>query len=110
MPPKQKVSISPGDRFGMLTVISECGRNKHGHLQYLVRCDCNKEYVVNRNFLFRRILNAQNVQKNYSKEEETGSIRFGVLSTTGFCYLKKGKIPKVGFCMKLLVCNVETVL
>lgn len=54
MPQKQKVSISPGDRFGMLTVISECGRNKHGHLQYLVRCDCNKEYVVNRNFLFRR--------------------------------------------------------
>lgn len=52
MPPKQKMLVKPGDSFGKLTVLSENGRNKHGHLQYLVRCECGTEYTVARGYLF----------------------------------------------------------
>lgn len=54
MPPKQKTKISVGDKFGSLTVLNECGRNKHRHLQYMVKCDCGKEYMVDRARLFRK--------------------------------------------------------
>ena len=51
----QKMIISNGDKFGMLLVLKEYGRDKFGHLQYLVRCDCGKEYISNRASLFRKI-------------------------------------------------------
>lgn len=53
MPPQQKTTVEPGDRFGSLTVLSEEGRNRHGHRRYLVRCGCGKEYIVPRASLFR---------------------------------------------------------
>ncbi len=54
MAPKQKMLVQPGDEFGSLTILSEEGRNKHGHLQYLVRCECGKQYIVSRGYLFQK--------------------------------------------------------
>lgn len=53
MPHKQKIQIVPGDKFGSLTVLSEEGRANDGHLQYAVKCDCGKQYIVRRGNLLR---------------------------------------------------------
>lgn len=42
MPPK--VSLL-GARVGILTVVSEAGRNQHGHVLWLLRCDCGTETI-----------------------------------------------------------------
>lgn len=49
----QKMKISNGDKLGSLLILKECGRSKFGHLQYLVRCDCGKEYISNRALLLK---------------------------------------------------------
>ena len=49
----QKMKISNGDKLGSLLILKECGRSKFGHLQYLVRCDCGKEYISNRASLLK---------------------------------------------------------
>lgn len=35
-----------GQRFGRLVVIGQAGRNRHGQMMWLCRCDCGKEVVV----------------------------------------------------------------
>lgn len=35
-----------GQRFGMLSVLSEAGRDSHGAVMWNVRCDCGKETVA----------------------------------------------------------------
>ena len=47
----QTFAIEIGKEYGWLTVLSEAGRGKDGHLKYLVRCRCGKEYAVQRGFL-----------------------------------------------------------
>ena len=36
-----------GQKFGRLTVIERCPRNKHGQDMWLCKCDCGKEKVIN---------------------------------------------------------------
>ena len=67
MAPKQKITISPGDKLGSLTVLSESGRTKHGHLQYLVRCDCGNEYIIPRSGLMRDFPKCQECMENTKK-------------------------------------------
>lgn len=55
--PKPKKNIKIGDTIGKLTLLKECERNCRGHLTYLVRCSCGKEYKVARTAFF-----ASNVQ------------------------------------------------
>ncbi len=114
MPPKQKVSISPGDRFGMLTVISESGRNKHGHLQYLVRCDCNKEYVVNRNFLFRYNPKCSECSKKLQQRRRNRKYSVWSIINNWILLSEKGKNSKGGImyeaaCLQCGNCSVITV-
>ena len=49
----QKITINVGDKIGSITVLDEWGREKHGHLQYKVKCDCGKIYICNRAALLR---------------------------------------------------------
>lgn len=35
-----------GQRFGLLVVIEEAGRDKHGNVLWLCRCDCGDEVIV----------------------------------------------------------------
>lgn len=46
---RQFISISPGDRFDQLTAISDAGKTKHGHSQWLFCCTCGVELVIVRN-------------------------------------------------------------
>lgn len=41
-----KVEINSGNKFGKLTVIEFAGKDKHGGLLYLCRCDCGKEKII----------------------------------------------------------------
>lgn len=49
----QKTKITVGDKIGAIIVLDECGREKHGHLQYKVQCECGKVYICNRAALLR---------------------------------------------------------
>ena len=42
-----------GQRFGKLTVISKAGISKHGSVNWLCKCDCGNETIVNSNNLRR---------------------------------------------------------
>jgi hypothetical protein len=42
-----------GKIFGRLTVMAENGKNKHGHVMWLCRCECGKETVISTNTLNR---------------------------------------------------------
>ena len=42
-----------GKKFGKLTVIEEAGQNKNGTFEYLCRCDCGNEIIVNGSSLRR---------------------------------------------------------
>ena len=44
-------AISPGDRFGILTVVELAGRSKDGHKAWLCLCDCGSESVKQSNNL-----------------------------------------------------------
>ena len=35
-----------GQRFGRLTVLEECGRNKDGRVMWKCKCDCGEEVIV----------------------------------------------------------------
>ena len=35
-----------GNRFGKLTVVSQNGKNKHGNILWLCKCDCGNEHTV----------------------------------------------------------------
>lgn len=35
-----------GKRFGRLVVIEQIGKNKHGHILWLCRCDCGQEKII----------------------------------------------------------------
>lgn len=39
-------AIKPGDRFGMLTVVSRAANAPRNHCRYLCRCECGNEVVV----------------------------------------------------------------
>ena len=42
----RKTIALDGQKFGMLTVVSEAGINKYGNSHWLCRCDCGNEKVV----------------------------------------------------------------
>jgi hypothetical protein len=46
-------NISPGERFGLLTIIKRQGSNKYRQSVYLCKCDCGNEHVVGGRFLRR---------------------------------------------------------
>lgn len=39
-------AIKPGDRFGMLTVVSRAANAPCNHRRYVCRCECGNEVVV----------------------------------------------------------------
>ena len=41
-----KLKIAPGDRFGLLSVVSEVGRDASGKCLFKCQCDCGNEKVV----------------------------------------------------------------
>lgn len=47
----KKYNVQSGSKFGNLTVISEDGRDSHGHIFYLCLCTCGKKKRVSRNHL-----------------------------------------------------------
>lgn len=42
----RKIVDLVGRRFGRLTVVKEAGRNQHGQVKWLCRCDCGNEKIV----------------------------------------------------------------
>ena len=43
---KAKYKVSIGDRYGHLEVINNNGKNKHGQVWWLCKCDCGNESIV----------------------------------------------------------------
>ncbi|MDE1472140.1 HNH endonuclease [Eubacterium limosum] len=69
----QKMEINPGDRFGMLTVMCEKEKSKAGHRQYEVRCDCGKQYIVLRGFLFKDNPKCLECRRKYAQKSDKGN-------------------------------------
>lgn len=46
-----KKQVNIGDRYGNLTIIEDCGKDKYGGILYLCKCSCGKERVVLRSNL-----------------------------------------------------------
>ena len=70
-----------GKQFGELTVLRKVGNTKHGSTQWLCKCVCGEEYVVQGSLLVtgRRTRCSSKVhKKNYSYADITGQ-RFGRL-------------------------------
>ena len=40
------MAISPGDRFGLLTVLRAIGTARHGQTRYRCQCDCGRRIRV----------------------------------------------------------------
>ena len=43
---KSRTKIEIGGRFGMVTVMSDANKDRFGHIQYFVRCDCGNEFLL----------------------------------------------------------------
>lgn len=43
---KNRRSVRPGERYGMLTVLAPSGRTKHRYRLFLMRCECGTEKVL----------------------------------------------------------------
>ena len=83
-----------GVRFGRLTVVSEAGKNKSKHIEWLCRCDCGNEKIVLGDSLRRGITNScgcyaaeKTVKRNFKH---------------GFC---QERLYKIWWGMKMRTCN-----
>ena len=47
----KKLDIKIGDKFGLLTIISELGKNKHGRRLFKCKCDCGKDVARSLQYL-----------------------------------------------------------
>ena len=54
---RERIEVTPGQRFGRLTVIREAER-QHGHRYILCRCDCGNEKSINLNSLVKGMSNS----------------------------------------------------
>ena len=47
-----------GKRFGLLLVIGQAGKNKHGQPKWLCQCDCGKTKLVKHEVLVKSAINS----------------------------------------------------
>lgn len=52
-----------GKRFGLLLVIGQAGKNKHGQPKWLCQCDCGKTKVVKHEVLVKSANNSSQSNK-----------------------------------------------
>jgi len=65
---KRRIAVSPGDRFGRLTVIREAPVNGRGYRQIELSCDCGNNKIV----VLQNLVNGSTVSCGcYRKEKAT---------------------------------------
>jgi hypothetical protein len=56
-----------GKRFGLLLVIGQAGKNKHGQPKWLCQCDCGKTKVVKHEVLVKSANNSYRCERREVK-------------------------------------------
>jgi hypothetical protein len=85
-----------GNKFGRLQVLKEAGRNKHGKILWLCKCDCGNEIEVSGNSLQRKntrscgCIKKEMYERLHDNLVDLTGIRVGRLNVIGISE-KKGK-------------------
>lgn len=85
-----RLAVNPGDKYGLLTVVSYAGRDKNDYASYLCNCDCGQSTITRGTSLVRGVAKScgclrVTTKKNHvggKKEDLTGRV-FGRLTVIG---------------------------